>query len=96
MAFSTVTSLALVLIDLESSRWFLRAILLAWGWSLALSLVPLQTAAFATMRAVDMGRRGQALAASGQGAVARHLAIIAERLVAVDDGARGAARARGG
>jgi len=60
MLASTVTSLALLLVDLESSRWLVRAILLAWGWSLALSLVPLQTAAFATMRPVDMGRASAA------------------------------------
>ena len=60
MGFSTLTSLALVLVDLESSRWLVRAILLAWGWSLALSLVPLQTAAFATMRPAEMGRASAA------------------------------------
>ena len=60
MAFATLTSLALVLVDLESSRWLVRAILLAWGWSLALSIVPLQTAAFATMRPTEMGRASAA------------------------------------
>jgi MFS family permease len=59
MVGAALTSLAFLRVDLETSRWWIQFILLARGWSFALTLVPLQAATFATIRPEDTGRRAR-------------------------------------
>ena len=49
MVGASLDTLAFLLVDLETSRWWIQLIMLARGWSFALALVPLQAATFATI-----------------------------------------------
>ena len=51
-----LTTLAFVLVGLETSQWWIRLIMLLRGFSFSFVLVSLQTATFATVRPQDMGR----------------------------------------
>ncbi|HEX5480260.1 MAG TPA: MDR family MFS transporter [Dehalococcoidia bacterium] len=56
MAGITVTTLAFYWVGLDTGQWTIRGIMLARGWAFALTLIPLQTATFATIRNQDTGR----------------------------------------
>jgi len=56
MAGITLSTLAFYWVGLDTSQWTIRGIMLARGWSFALTLIPLQTATFATIRNQDTGR----------------------------------------
>ncbi|MDE3097039.1 MAG: DHA2 family efflux MFS transporter permease subunit [Chloroflexota bacterium] len=56
MLGATLTTLAFFWVGLGTSQWTIRAIMLARGASFAFSLIPLQTATFATIRGEDTGR----------------------------------------
>jgi EmrB/QacA subfamily drug resistance transporter len=51
-----LTTLAFILVDVETSQWWIRLIMLLRGFSFAYVLVSLQTATFATIGQADMGR----------------------------------------
>jgi hypothetical protein len=51
-----LTTLAFILVDAETSQWWIRLIMLLRGFSFAYVLVSLQTATFATIGQMDMGR----------------------------------------
>jgi EmrB/QacA subfamily drug resistance transporter len=52
----SLSTLAFLAVDLETSDWWIRGIMLFRGWSFALTLIPLQTATFATIASEDTGR----------------------------------------
>ncbi len=56
MAGISASTFALLAVDLETSQWWIRLIMLTRGWSFALTLIPLQTATFATISSEDTGR----------------------------------------
>lgn len=56
MAGIAGTTFALLAVDLETSQWWIRLIMLGRGWAFALTLIPMQTATFATIAAEATGR----------------------------------------
>jgi len=74
---ATLTTLAFVLVDLETSAWWIRLIMFLRGWAFALVLVSLQTATFATIPPKDMGRASAAYNALRQVAASLGVAIAA-------------------
>ncbi|HLA19636.1 MAG TPA: MDR family MFS transporter [Dehalococcoidia bacterium] len=77
MAGVVVTTLAFLLVDLETSQWWIRLIMLARGWSFALTLIPIQTATFATISSEDTGRASAILNAGRQVAASFGVALLA-------------------
>ena len=77
MVGAALTSLAFLLVDLQTSRWWIQFILLARGWSFALTLVPLQAATFATIRSADTGRASAVFNANRQVAASLGVALLA-------------------
>jgi MFS family permease len=77
MAGVVVTTLAFLLVDLETSQWWIRLIMLARGWSFALTLIPIQTATFATISSEDTGRASAIFNAGRQVAASFGVALLA-------------------
>jgi EmrB/QacA subfamily drug resistance transporter len=77
MAGAALTSLAFLLVDLQTSQWWIQLILLARGWAFALTLVPLQAATFATIRSPDTGRASAVFNANRQVAASLGVALLA-------------------
>ncbi len=77
MAGAALTTLAFLWVDLETSQWWIRLIMLARGSAFALTLIPLQTATFATMRPDQMGRASAIFAAGRQVAASFGVALLA-------------------
>jgi MFS family permease len=77
MVGAALTSFAFVLVDLETRRWWIQLILLARGWSFALTLVPLQAATFATIAPADTGRASAVYNANRQVAASLGVALLA-------------------
>src|SRR3989337_2202977 len=72
-----LTTLVFLLVDLETSQWWIRLIMLARGWSFALTLIPIQTATFATIRSEDTGRASAIFNAGRQVAASFGVALLA-------------------
>ena len=79
---ATLTTLAFLLVDLNTDEWWIRGIMLARGWSFALTLIPLQTATFATIGGADMGRASAVFNAGRQVAASFGVALLATVLAA--------------
>ncbi len=77
MAGGTLTTLAFLLVDLDTSAWAIRGIMFARGLSFALVLISLQTATFATIRPTDMGRASAIFNAGRQVAASFGVAVLA-------------------
>jgi EmrB/QacA subfamily drug resistance transporter len=77
MAGATLTTLAFLLVDLETSQWWIRLIMLARGGSFALTLIPMQTATFATIEGKDTGRASAIFNAGRQVAASFGVALLA-------------------
>jgi EmrB/QacA subfamily drug resistance transporter len=56
LLFIAVTTAAFLFVDLETSQWWIRAIMLCRGCAMAFTFIPMQTATFATIRPQDTGR----------------------------------------
>jgi EmrB/QacA subfamily drug resistance transporter len=80
MLGSALTTLTFVLIDLETSQWWIRLIMLCRGWSFALVLIPIQTATYATIRTQEMGRASAIFNANRQVAASFGVALLATAL----------------
>ena len=80
MLGSSLTTLAFLLIDLETSQWWIRLIMLCRGWSFALILIPIQTATYATIRPQEMGRASAIFNANRQVAASFGVALLATAL----------------
>jgi MFS family permease len=52
----SLTTGMFVWVGLATDQWWIRGIMLLRGWSFAFTLIPLQTATFATVRLEDTGR----------------------------------------
>src|SRR3990172_7825640 len=79
---ATLTTLAFLLVDLNTDEWWIRGIMLARGWAFALTLIPLQTATFATIGGADMGRASAVFNAGRQVAASFGVALLATVLAA--------------
>jgi EmrB/QacA subfamily drug resistance transporter len=77
MLGAALTSLAFLLVDLQTGQRWIQLILLARGWSFALTLVPLQAATFATIRSADTGRASAVFNANRQVAASLGVALLA-------------------
>ena len=71
-----LTSLAFLMVDLQTSQGWIQLIMLARGWSFALALVPLQAATFATIRSADTGRASAVFNANRQVAASLGVALL--------------------
>ena len=80
LAGATLCTLAFLLVDLETSQWWIRLIMLARGWSFAFTMIPLQTAVFATIRSEDTGRAAAIFNAGQQIASGFGVALLATAL----------------
>jgi EmrB/QacA subfamily drug resistance transporter len=77
MLGSAITTLSFLLIDLDTSPWWIRLIMLCRGWSFALILIPIQTATYATIRPQEMGRASAVFNANRQVAASFGVALLA-------------------
>jgi EmrB/QacA subfamily drug resistance transporter len=71
-----LTSLAFLMVDLQTSQGWIQLIMLARGWSFALALVPLHAATFATIRSADTGRASAVFNANRQVAASLGVALL--------------------
>lgn len=72
-----LTTLCFVLVDLETSQWWIRLMMFARGVSFACILVPMQTATYATMSGPDMGRASAVFNANRQVGASFGVALLA-------------------
>jgi MFS family permease len=77
---ATLATLAFLLIDLETSQWWIRLIMLFRGWSFAFTVIPLQAATYATIRSEDTGRATAIFNAGQQVAASLGVAVLATAL----------------
>ena len=71
-----LTTVAFLLVDLETSRWWIQLIMLARGWSFAFVMVPMQAVAFATISSEATGRASAIFNASRQVAASFGVALL--------------------
>jgi EmrB/QacA subfamily drug resistance transporter len=76
MAGITLSTAVFYWVDLDTSAWLIRLVMLARGWSFALTLVPLQTATFATIKPQDTGRASAIFNSSRQVAASFGVALL--------------------
>ena len=74
---SALTTLTFLFVDLETSQWWIRLIMLFRGWSFALVLIPIQTATYTTIRPHEMGRASAIFNANRQVAASFGVALLA-------------------
>jgi EmrB/QacA subfamily drug resistance transporter len=77
---ATLATFAFLLIDLNTSQWWIRLIMLFRGWSFAFTMIPLQVAVFATIRSEDTGRASAIFNAGQQVAASFGVAVLATAL----------------
>src|SRR5581483_922531 len=76
MAGITLSTAVFYWVDLDTSAWLIRLVMLARGWSFALTLVPLQAATFATIKPQDTGRASAIFNSSRQVAASFGVALL--------------------
>jgi EmrB/QacA subfamily drug resistance transporter len=77
MAGVAVTTLCFLLVELNTSQWWIRLMMFARGMSFACILIPMQTATYATMRPHEMGRASAIFNANRQIAASFGVALLA-------------------
>ncbi|MEX2238766.1 MAG: DHA2 family efflux MFS transporter permease subunit [Dehalococcoidia bacterium] len=77
MAVIVVTTLAFLMVDLETNRAWIMLIQLFRGGGFALTLIPLQAATFATISAIDTGRASAIFNTGRQVAASFGVALLA-------------------
>jgi len=77
LVVASVSTIPLVLMDLESNLWWVRGTMFVRGMGFSMMLVPLQTAAFAGISMADTGRATAVFNATRQVAQSFGVAIIA-------------------
>ncbi len=80
MAGVTLSTLAFLAVDLDTSQWWIRLIMFLRGWAYAFTLIPLQAAVFATISPEDTGRATAIYNAGQQVARGLGVAILATAL----------------
>jgi len=73
----TVTSALFLLVDLETSLWWIRAIMFLRGVSMSLAIVASQAAAFASIRSEETGRASALFNTNRQVAASIGVAVLA-------------------
>ncbi|OAI39647.1 hypothetical protein AYO38_07280 [bacterium SCGC AG-212-C10] len=88
---STITTLAFLLMDLETNLWWIRLTMYIRGLGFGMMLVPLQAATFGTIKPQDTGRASAIYTTGRQVAQSFGIAIVATVLATrlVDHGAGG-------
>ena len=76
MTGGILTTVAFVLVDLDTSPWWIGLIMLARGWSFAFTLVPMQAMAFATISSEATGRASAIFNAGRQVAASFGVALL--------------------
>jgi EmrB/QacA subfamily drug resistance transporter len=82
LVLAGVAMLALIATDLQTSEWWIRALMLLRGWGFALSLTAMQTATFATVRPESMGRGSAIYSVIRQVSTSVTIALLATVLTA--------------
>lgn len=77
LTIASLTTLPLVFMDLETELWWIRLAMFARGMGFGLMLIPLQTAAFATISMARTGRATAVFNATRQVAQSFGVAVIA-------------------
>jgi EmrB/QacA subfamily drug resistance transporter len=77
----TLTSVAFIRVDEDTSLWWIRAIMFVRGTGMSLAFVSLQAATFATIPPPSMGRASSLFAANRQVASAVGVALLATVLI---------------
>lgn len=80
MIGASVTTFAFLAVDLETSQWWIRLIMIVRGASFALAFLPLQAATFATIRPQDTGRASAIFNSGRQLAASFGVALLATAL----------------
>ncbi len=73
----SLTTGMFVWVGLNTDQWWIRGIMLLRGWSFAFTLIPLQTATFATIRGEDTGRASAIFNSGRQVAASFGVALLA-------------------
>jgi EmrB/QacA subfamily drug resistance transporter len=74
---ATLSTLCFLAVQLDTSQWWIRAIMFGRGMGFAFMLVPLQTATYATIRPQDTGRASAIYNANRQIAASFGVALLA-------------------
>lgn len=72
-----LNTFAFLLVDLETNAWWIRAIMFTRGWAFSMTLLPLQTATFATIKLQDTGRASSIFNVNRQLAASVGVALLA-------------------
>jgi Na+/melibiose symporter-like transporter len=64
LCLATASTFLLAYIDLETSQWYIRAIMLLRGFGFGMMLVPMQAATFSSIKASDTGRASSVFSVS--------------------------------
>ena len=81
LAEIAATTALFLIVDLQTSLWWIRAIMLTRGFGFGLMMIPAQTATFATIRPPDMGRASAFFNTNRQVAGSVGVALLATVLV---------------
>jgi EmrB/QacA subfamily drug resistance transporter len=76
VAGGALTTVAFLLVDLDTSRWWIQLIMLARGWSFAFLMIPMQAVAFATISSENTGRASAIFNAGRQVAASFGVALL--------------------
>ena len=77
MLGSAITTLSFAFVELDTSQWWIRLVMLLRGMSFALVLIPIQTATYTTIKPQDMGRASAIFNANRQVAASFGVALLA-------------------
>jgi len=77
----TITTALFLLVDLQTSLWWIRGIMVLRGFGFGFMMIPAQTATFATIRPPDMGRASAYFNTNRQVAGSVGVAVLATVLV---------------
>ncbi len=90
MAANAIITLCFVWVDLDTSAWTIRALMLARGLTLGFGFIPLQAAAFARIKPESTGRASALSQAQRQAGAAVGVAVLATILIERRDALVGA------
>jgi EmrB/QacA subfamily drug resistance transporter len=73
---AALTTAAFLLVDLNTSRWWIQLIMLTRGWAFAFVMIPMQAVAFATISSENTGRASSIFNAGRQVAASFGVALL--------------------
>ena len=77
LLFTAVVTTGFVFVDVDSSLWIVRALMLGRGMGMAFAFIPLQAATFATISPADTGRASSLFSTQRQVGAAVGVALLA-------------------